>query len=94
MQETCKGTNNSKKNLLNHFDMSNILLLYLYCQGFSLNTKPTDTNGKLSTVFRASDWGHRDDVSKQGDNFGLLSAVNYLGSESKKCPSVLGQVLS
>lgn len=82
MQGACKGTNSSKKNLLNHFDMGNILLLYLYCQGFFLNPKPTDTNGKFSIGFRASDWGHRNHASMAPrSQLGLLSAVNYLPAE-------------
>lgn len=51
-------------------------------RGFFLNPKPTDTNGKFSIGFRASDWGHRNHASMAPrSQLGLLSAVNYLPAE-------------
>lgn len=48
-QETCKGTNSSKKNLLNHFDVGNILFLFFF---FSIQSPliPTENFPQVSKL--------------------------------------------
>lgn len=65
MQETCKGANSCEQNLLIHFRSVRWAILFSCSYVAFLNPKPTYTNGKLLTDFRASDWGNRDDFSKQ-----------------------------
>lgn len=71
-QETCKGTNSSKKNLLNHFDMGNILFLFFFSQ-----SKAHWYQWKTFHRFQSFRLGPQRQCLQARSQLGLLSAVNY-----------------